>query len=169
MKKLISLVLALITLSFCLVGCGNGGKGELCHERFYGVVRFLGESDRLVVYIPKYGDVEIPESDKCCANYDGYEDGGDGDYRLKPGDYVIINFSYEKGLDDNSVKIMESYPARFDRKAYLIEAVQENISFDKTDSGYVFSFPSSPEIEGTVIGDTLYFIKHGGGNGQAYK
>lgn len=164
MKKALVLALALVALLYCLVGCSGGDKYN--HERFYGVVRFSEECNRLVVYIPKYGEVEIPESERCCAYYDGHEDNA---YQLKPGDYIIINFSYEKSWDDNSVRIMESYPAKFDRKAYLIEAIQENVSFDKTDDGYVLSFPSTEEIDKAEIGDTLYFIKHGGGNGQAYK
>ena len=64
---------------------------------------------------------------------------------------------------------METYPGKFDRNAHLIEALKENITFAKTDDGYVLSFPSNTEIDGTEIGDTLYFIQHGGENGRAYK
>lgn len=167
MKKISALALVLVTLFYCLVGCSEGD--EYRHERFYGVVRFSEESDQPVVYIPKYGEVEIPESERCRAYYDGHEETDDSTYRLKPGDYIIINFSYEKSWDDNSVKIIETYPAKFDRKAYLIEAVQENTSFEKTDDGYVLSFPLTTDIESAEVGDTLYFIKHGGENGQAYE
>ena len=64
---------------------------------------------------------------------------------------------------------MECYPGKFDRKAHLIEALKENIAFSKIDSGYMLSFPSTAEIESAEIGDTLYFVQHGGENGRAYK
>ena len=47
--------------------------------------------------------------------------------------------------------------------------MKENISFAKIDSGYVLSFPSTVETESAEIGDTLYFIQHGGYDGRAYK
>ena len=167
MKKLLALALAVVVLLCCLVGCSEGDKYN--RERFYGVVRFSEESNQLVVYIPSVGDVAIPESEGCCSCFDGHEENDDKNYQLKVGDLVAINFRYEKGWDDNSVKIMESYPARFDRKAHLIEALKENISFAKTDVGYVLSFPSTDEIDSAEIGDTLYFVQHGGENGRAYK
>ncbi len=167
MKKLIALTLAVVALLCCLVGCSAGDKYN--RERFYGVVRFLEESNQLVVYIPSIGDVVIPESEGCCSCFDGHEENDDKNYQLKVGDLVSINFRYEKSWDDNSVRIMESYPGKFDRKAHLIEALKENISFSKIDGGYVLSFPSTAEIESAEIGDTLYFIQHGGENGRAYK
>lgn len=165
MKKLITL--AVIVLMSCLVGCGEGDKYD--HERFYGVIRFSEESNQLVVYIPNVGDVVIPESEECCSCFDGHEEKDGKNYKLKVGDLVSINFRYEKSWDDNSVQIMESYPGRFDRKAYLIEALTENISFVKTDGGYELSFPSNAEIDSAKIGDTLYFVQHGGENGRAYR
>ena len=167
MKRLIALGVAVAALLYCLVGCSEGDKYN--RERFYGVVRFSEESNQLVVYIPSIGDVAIPESEGCCSCFDGHEENEEKNYQLKAGDLVSINFRYEKSWDENSVKIMESYPARFDRKAHLIEALEENISFDKTDGGYVLSFPSTAEIDSAKIGDTLYFIQHGGKNGRAYK
>ena len=167
MKKRLALALAVVALLCCLVGCSGGDKYN--RERFYGVIRFSEEINRLVVYIPSIGDVVIPESEGVCSCFDGHGENEDKSYSLKAGDLVAINFRYEKSWDENSVKIMESYPARFDRKAYLIEALQENISFAKIDSGYVFSFPSTAEIESAEIGDTLYFVQHGGENGRAYK
>lgn len=167
MRKILSLVIALITLVCCLVGCSDGDKYN--RERFYGVVRFSEESNQMVVYIPSIGDVVIPESEGCCSCFDGHEKNNDKAYQLKVGDLVSINFRYEKSWDDNSVRIMESYPAQFDRKAHLIEALKENISFAKIDGGYVLSFPSTDEIENAKIGDALYFIQHGGENGRAYK
>lgn len=167
MRKALSLVLVVVTLLCCLVGCIDGDKYN--RERFYGVVRFSEESNQLVVYIPSIGEVVIPESEGCCSCFDGHEENDDKTYQLKVGDLVSINFRYEKSWDDNSVKIMETYPAKFDRKAHLIEALKENISFAKIDSGYMLSFPSTTEIESAEIGDTLYFIQHGGKNGRAYK
>ena len=167
MKKLIALTLAVVALLCCLVGCSEGDKYN--RERFYGVVRFSEESNQLVVYIPSIGDVAIPESEGYCSCFDGHEENDDKNYRLKAGDLVSINFRFEKSRDDNSVQIMECYPAKFDRKAHLIEALKENISFEKIESGYVLSFPATAEIEGAEIGDTLYFIQHGGENGRAYK
>ena len=133
------------------------------------MVRFSEESNQLVVYIPSVGDVAIPESEGFCSCFDGHEENDDKTYQLKVGDLVSINFRYEKSWDDNSVRIMESYPGKFDRKAHLIEALKENISFSKIDGGYVLSFPSTAEIESAEIGDTLYFVQHGGENGRAYK
>ena len=167
MKKLLALALAVVVLLCCLVGCSEGDKYN--RERFYGVVRFSEESNQLVVYIPKYGEVEIPENDGCCSCFDGHEENDDKNYQLKAGDLVSINFRYEKHWDDHGVQIMECYPGKFDRKAHLIEALKENIAFSKIDSGYMLSFPSTAEIESAEIGDTLYFVQHGGENGRAYK
>jgi hypothetical protein len=167
MKKLLALALVVVALVCCLIGCSKGDKYN--RERFYGVVRFSEESNQLVVYIPSVGDVAIPESEGCCSCFDGHEENDEQNYHLKAGDLVSINFRYEKSWDDNSVQIMESYPCRFDRKAHLIEALKENISFAKIDGGYVLSFPSTAEIEIAEIGDTLYFIQHGGYDGRAYQ
>lgn len=167
MKKLIALFFTMIVLLCCLVGCSEGNK--YTRERFYGVVRFSEESNQLVVYIPSIGDVAIPESEGCCSCFDGHEENDDKTYQLKVGDLVSINFRYEKHWDDHGVQIMECYPGKFDRKAHLIEALKENIAFSKIDSGYMLSFPSTAEIESAEIGDTLYFVQHGGENGRAYK
>ena len=167
MKKILALALAMVTLLCCLVGCSEGDKYN--RERFYGVVRFSEESNQLVVYIPSIGDVAIPESDGCCSCFDGHEENHEQNYQLKAGDLVSINFRYEKSWDDHGVQIMECYPGKFDRKAHLIEALKENITFAKTDDGYVLSFPSTTEIESAETGDTLYFIQHGGENGRAYQ
>ena len=167
MKKTLSLILALITLLFCLVGCDEGNKYN--YEQFYGVVRFSEESNQLVVYNPKFGDVAIPANEGCCSCFDGHEENDDHTYQLKAGDLIKINFKYEKSWDDDEVQIMETYPGKFDRKAGLIETLRENIAFGKNDAGYVLSFPSSAEIESAEIGDTLYFVRRGGENGRAYK
>ncbi len=172
LKKLLTISLSAL-LMFCmsisLFGCSIGDKFN--HERFYGVVRFSEECNRLVVYIPTFGDVEIPEYERCVSSFDEYEAGEaeNGQYQLKAGDYVVINFRYEKSWDENSVKVMEIYPAKFDRKANSIEVLKENISFGKTDNGYELSFPSTAEMESAELGDTLYFVQNGGKNGVAYK
>ena len=168
MKKLLALALVLIALLCCLVGCSDGDKYN--HERFYGVVRLTEESNQLVVYIPKYGEVEIPDNDGCFSPFDEYdsEDDENYSYQLKHGDLVVIDFKYEKSWDDNSVKIMETYPAKFDRKAERIEVLRENIAFEKNDSGYVLTFPTTDEIDSAKVGDTLYFVQRGGENGKAF-
>ena len=167
MRKFSALILAFVILLCCLVSCSSRGT----HDVFCGVVRFSEECDRLVVYIPKYGEVEIPESEACVSPFDKYSPGDseDGSYQFKPGDLVVIYFRLEKSWDEHGVAIMETYPARFDRKAERIEVLRENVAFDKNESGYVLSFPSTAEIEGAEIGDTLYFVQHGGENGRAYK
>ena len=165
MKRLIALTLAVAALLYCLVGCSEGDKYN--RERFYGVVRYLEEFNQTVVYIPNVGDMVIPESEGYCLCFEGHKEVSN--YQPKVGDLVAITFRYEKSWGDNSVRIMEMYPAMFDRGAHLIEVLMENISFGKNDEGYVLSFPSTAEIDSAKIGDTLYFIQHGGKNGRAYK
>lgn len=167
MRKFAALILAFVLLLRCLVSCSSRDT----HDVFCGVVRFSEECDRLVVYIPQYGEVEIPESEECVSPFDKYtpDDIEDCSYQLKHGDLVVIYFRLEKSWDEHGVAIMETYPARFDRKAERIEVLRENIAFDKNESGYVLSFPSTAEIEGAGIGDTVYFVQHGGENGRAYK
>lgn len=167
MKKTICFVVSLVILLCCLIGCDEGNKYN--YEQFYGVVRFSEESNQLVVYIPKFGDIVIPENEGCCSYFDGHEENDDYTYQLKAGDLIKINFKYKKSWDDDGVQIMETYPGKFDRKAGLIEALRENIAFSKNDGGYVLSFPSTEELESAEIGDTLYFVQHGGENGRAYK
>ena len=167
MKKLLTLTLAVVALLCCLIGCSDGDKYN--REQFYGVVRFSEESNQLVMYNPKFGDVAIPANEGCCSCFDGHEENDDCTYQLKVGDLIKINFKYKKSWDDNGVQIMECYPGKFDRKAGLIEALKENIAFSKNDVEYVLSFPSTDEIESAEMGDTLYFVQHGGENGRAYK
>ena len=167
LKRFLYSILTVIMLLFCFVGCVEADKYN--REQFYGVVRFSEECERLVVYIQGIGDVEIPDNEGICACFDGHGPNEDKSYRLKDGDLIKINFKYEKSWDDHGVAIMESYPARFDRKAGLIEALREGIGFEKVDSGYVFSFPSSDQTVDMAVGDTVYFVLHGGYNGRAYK
>lgn len=162
MKKVVSVLLSAVLL-VCLVGCG-GEKYNF--ESFTGVVRLSEETAGLVLYIPAYGEVEIPESENCRSYFSG--DASDA-YQLKQGDLVTVWFRYEKSWDENSVKVMESHPAKFDRKAYSIEANREGLFFGKDSAGYVFSFPETEETKDAVLGDTLYFVLHGGENGRAYR
>lgn len=64
---------------------------------------------------------------------------------------------------------MESYPARFGKKASTIEALAENVTFDINELGYSLSFvPNTPE-EGFAIGDAIELAFHGGKNGVAFQ
>ena len=167
MKKIIFFAVLFSALLHSFIGCEQ--KPSSVHEAFFGVIRYSEGAGRLVVYIPEHGDVEIPENEGCCSCFDGHEPNEAYNYRLKVGDLVKINFKYEKAWDDDGVKIMESYPARFDRKAGHIEALRENISFEKGESGYVHSFMQTDETGDSDIGDTLYFILHGGYDGKAFR
>ena len=166
MKKTLSFALLLSAVLLCLVGCGGD---RYVFESFYGVVRFSETCGRDVVYIPEFGEVEIPESEHFYPYKDTSVSESVDAASLKRGDLVAIYFRYEKSWDENSVKVMEMYPAKFDRGAYGIEVLRENISFGKDDTGYVFSFPITKETEDAAVGDTLYFIEHGGENGRAYR
>ena len=163
MKRILYLALLLTTVLCCFTGCNT--EAEYNHESFYGVVRFWEDGDRLVVYIPRFGDVEIPENDGCCSCFDGHEPNVDYSYQLKEGDLIKINFKYAQAWDETGVTVMETYPARFDKKAGHIEVLRESISFEKADSQYTFSFPTTSEIDNADIGDNLYFVYHEGKNG----
>ena len=167
MKKTICLLIASLTALCCLVGCSSGDKYK--HEKFFGTVRSLDLDGRLVIYIPGIGDVEIPECDSICSCFDGHEANDPKNYKLKAGDLVAVNFRYERHYDDHGVAIMESYPARFDREAWSIEALEEYVFFDKVDGGYVLSFAETEETRDASLGDTVYFFLHGGENGVAYR
>lgn len=165
MKRII-LLLLMAALLVCFFGCGDLGYAN---ERFYGVIRWSEECNQLVVYIPGIGDVSIPESDSCHASFDGYDESVSESYTLKNGDLVAIDFKYKRGWDNFGVAIMESYPARFDRKASSIEALRENITFAKIENGYELAFPLTDEMPDFAKGDDIYFIYSGGKNGVAYK
>ena len=172
MKKLkfFALILVCILSAFNFASCKTGrNNDEYVHEKFYGVVRHLEEFNQLVIYIPDIGDVAIPESESTLAVFDGCSASENQSYKLKEGDLVAVNFKYEKSWDEGGVPIMESYPARFGRNASVIEALAENITFEKTDKGYIFSFPQSYKTESFTVGEEIYFFFHGGKNGAAYK
>ena len=176
MRKVISILLICIIV-ICFAGCnwqssdnqtgndGQVGNNGYKYEYFYGVVRYCEDLGRLVVYITSFGEVEIPESDAIESYFNRIEQKS---YQLKHGDLVMISFRYQKNYDDDGVAIMECYPARCDRKAQSIKALQENIEFEKVDQGYTFSFPSNEEIESKEIGDSVHFARTGGKNGVMY-
>ncbi len=177
MKKLLSLMMCLMVFSCCFVGCYfydcyyyDYYYDLFNHEWYYGVIQFSKDSNQLVFYNPKFGEVEIPESEnECTAYFYGYEeDERIRPYQLKVGDFVDIYFEWEKNEIDNSIKILDTNPAKFDKKAYRISAYKENIFFEKTDYGYAHSFPLTDEIETAEVGDTLYFLEYGGENGRGY-
>ena len=135
MKKIISVFLITVLCSAFLFSCV---KNPYACEEIYGVIKYSEESERLIVYIPKYGDVEIPESDSTYASFNGPEK-VNTPYTLKEGDLVKISFVYVKAHDDAGVCVMETYPAKFDRKADTIEAVRENFDVEKSEDGYFVS------------------------------
>ena len=165
MKRLLFILLS-IALVFSLFGCE---KDEYIYEHFYGVVRYSEELERLIVYIPGVGEVEIPDAERRIAGFDGYRENESHSYVLKAGDFVCINFKSKKSWDEKGVQIMETYPAKFDRKATSIEALRENISFEKTDNGYAFSFSPSDTENKFNTGDSIYFVYYSGKNGFAYR
>lgn len=160
--KALTIILACTLCLTALLGCQ---KDNFIREKFYGVVKWSEYCNHLVVYIPTVGEVEIPECDRSYASFDGYEENEDASYQLKEGDLIAINFKYEKSWDENSVKIMKTFPGRFDRKASIIEALKENVSFEKTDSGYLYSFDISEQTSTFAPGDQVYFVHHKGYNG----
>ena len=164
MKKTLSLILALLFTVLSLSACGASDKYQ--YETFYGVVSFSEEMNRLLVYIPSYGDVEIPENEGCCNSFGGHTPEEDRSYQLKAGDLVAINFKYEKHWDEHGVAVMESYPARFDRRAECIEALAEDLALEKDESGYLFSFPTPESAGGATVGDTLCFLSYSGEDGS---
>ncbi len=170
MKKIVSLITALIALTMLFIGCG-GEEDDFIHEKFYGVVRWSEACRQLVVYIPTVGEVEIPEYERSYAGFDGYEENEDTAYPLKAGDLVVINFKYGKSWDENSVKIMKTFPGRFDRPASVIEALKENMFFDKTEAGYILSLGTndrmvSEQIDTLSVDGKIYFVYHSSYNGR---
>lgn len=164
-NKIFSFIAICILCITTLISCK---KDEYSYESFYGVIKWSEECERLVVYIPDIGDIEIPSSERTVAGFDGYGPNENYEYELKEGDLVAISFKYRKAWDDDGVRIMESYPARFDRTASSIEALAENIKFEKTDGGYELSFFMKDE-DNFKKDDKIYFYFHGGKNGAAYK
>lgn len=166
MKKIYQFILIFLISIISFIACNipSFNKDKYNYEKYYGLVRFSEEHERLLIYIPNVGDVEIPEYDKIYGLNDNNEENTNS-YQLKNGDFVIINFKYEKSLDDNSVKIYETYPARFDRKADYISVLKENISFGKNENGYELSFPLEKDLE-IKVNDTLAFLEYKGENGR---
>ena len=97
MKKVILLLLS-AALLVCLVGCG-GEKYNF--ESFTGVVTESEDLGRLVLYIPAYGEVEIPESENCRSYF-----GGEAaeEYQLKQGGMYEKNIL--TGVDGRVVELI---------------------------------------------------------------
>ena len=159
MKKIYQFILIFLISIISFIACNipSFNKDKYNYEKYYGLVRFSEEHERLLIYIPNVGEVEIPEYDKIYGLNDNNEEETNL-YQLKNGDFVIINFKYEKSWDDNSVKIYETYPAKFDRKADYISVYKENISYYKNDNGYELAFPLENDLE-ININDTLAFLE----------
>lgn len=157
MKKIYHIVIFISIISF--TACNTVPINKIIYQTFYGLVRFSEEYEQLFIYIPNVGDVEIPEYDEIYGLKKNTDN--NNSYKLKNGDFIIINFKYEKSWDDNSVKIYETYPAKFDRKADYISVLKENISFGKNDDGYELSLPLEKDLE-ININDTLAFLEYKG-------
>ena len=155
MRKTCALLFAILTVLFCFVTVGC--TPDYGYETFYGVVKFSKIINGPIIYIPEYGEVEIPDNEGYCTCFDGHGDEENASYHLRPGDLVKVNFKYEKSWDDSGVTVMETYPAKFDRKAGRIEVLRQNIFLDKDDTGYVLSFPTDEKTESASVGDTLHF------------
>lgn len=155
MKRLLALALMLISALCCLFGCVGQPKYE--REVFYGVVKYSEDFERLLIYIPNLGDVDIPDCDNCSASFGENKNTA---YTLEAGDLVVISFEYEKSWDEHGVSIMELYPARFDRKPNSIEAIAKNIEFEKIDGGYVLSFDSESDSKRFKTEDDVCFVNN---------
>ena len=163
--RIVGIFALCVAMLFSLMGCRGDGYER---EQFFGVVQWSEKCEDLVIYVPEVGEVKIPEHELCYASFDGAEENENTAYALKAGDFVCINFRYKKAWDDRGVQIMEIYPAQFDRAARSIEALAENITFEKAEEGYMLSMVYDRANEVTV-GDSLYFVHHGGKNGKAFE
>ena len=156
MKKFYKFLLLILMIIVSFIACNTVPINNVSYATFYGLVRYNEEYEELFIYIPNVGDVEIPEYDKIYGiDEDSYDNNS---YQLKNGDYIVIGFKYVASWDDNSVKIYETYPAKFDRKADYISVYKENISFFKNDNGYELAFPLENDLE-ININDTLAFLE----------
>ena len=156
MKKFYKFLLLILMIIVSFTACNTVPINNVSYATFYGLVRYNEEYEELFIYIPNVGDVEIPEYDKIYGiDEDSYDNNS---YQLKNGDYIVIGFKYVASWDDNSVKIYETYPAKFDRKADYISVYKENISYYKNDNGYELAFPLENDLE-ININDTLAFLE----------
>ena len=159
MKKFYQFLLLIFMIIVSFTACNTVHINNVTYATFYGLVRYNEEYEELFIYIPNVGDVEIPEYDKIYGiDEDSYDNNS---YQLKNGDYIVIGFKYVASWDDNSVKIYETYPAKFDRKADYISVYKENISYYKNDNGSELAFPLENDLE-ININDTLAFLEYKG-------
>jgi len=164
MKKLFKLVFIILICFISFTACNTIPLHKIIYVEYYGLVRYNEEFNQLLIYIPNIGDVEIPEYEKIYGLNDKYED-NDNSYQLKNGDFIVIQFKHKNNWYENNVKIMESYPAKFDQKAYYIDVLKENISYNKNNNEYQLSFPLEKDLE-ININDKIAFLDYEGENGR---
>jgi beta-lactamase regulating signal transducer with metallopeptidase domain len=126
----------------------DGGEDGSPEQVFYGIVTYAdAEGDPLpvVVRIPRFGDVDIPEADSVEPYIEIDFDG------LEIGDLIRITFP--KGEE---ISVMETYPARFSQKAEKIEVMSRGLFALQPAKGnrYRFTVPlgMAPEAQ---AGDLL--------------
>lgn len=159
---IIAAVIASITLAIQFLAYpaneANSGNEE---NAFYGVVTYAdaeGENSPMVVRIPRFGDVDIPEADSV-EPYIEIDFNG-----LEVGDLIRITFP--KGEE---ISVMETYPAQFSQKAEKIEVMGRGPFALQLMEGnrYRFTVPlgMAPDAQ---AGDLLNIYRPGtDGNGQA--
>lgn len=113
---IIAAVIASITLAIQFLAYPADEANSVNEENaFYGVVTYAdteGENSPMVVRIPRFGDVDIPEADSV-EPYIEIDFNG-----LEVGDLIRITFP--KGEE---ISVMETYPAQFSQKAEKIEVM----------------------------------------------
>lgn len=111
---IIAAAIACVTLAIQFLAYPTDETDSAAGENtFYGIVAYEdshGETLPLVVRIPRFGDVEIPEADSI-EPYIEIDFNG-----LEAGDLIRITFP--KGEE---ISVMETYPAQFSQKAEKIE------------------------------------------------
>ena len=159
---IIAAVIASITLAIQFLAYpADEANSDNEENAFYGVITYAdteGENPPMVVRIPRFGDVDIPEADSV-EPYIEIDFNG-----LEIGDLIRITFP--KGEE---ISVMETYPAQFSQKAEKIEVMGRGPFALQLMEGnrYRFTVPlgMAPDAQ---AGDLLN-IYHPGtdGNGQA--
>lgn len=152
-----SVILAIQFLAYPAEEATSGNE----ENAFYGVVAYAdegGENPPMVVRIPRFGDVDIPEADSI-EPYIEIDFNG-----LEIGDLIRITFP--KGEE---ISVMETYPAQFSHKAEKIEVMGRGpfaLQF-MGENRYRFTVPlgMAPDAQ---TGDLLNIYRLGtDGNGRA--
>ena len=100
---------------------------------YYGIIMEDEGSNRMVISIPRLGEVEIPDATEIYP----YFEPGDEEFALESGDLVKISFAL--GED---IQLQESDPAVFSTKAENIVVIARGMSlYYEGDNEYLFSFP----------------------------